>query len=87
MFARPYCKLQPFEYRTAECIGHAYKQQVELVRWCATNLLPPLPSDLQEGGAALQIGRAAAAAIWPAANSGDCGRRKKGEDEKTSVRK
>ena len=47
----------------------------------------PLHSDLQEGGAAFQIGWAPAAAVWPAAHSGDRSRRKQGEDEKTSVRK
>lgn len=73
--------------RQAEYVGCAYKQLVDLVAWFATNLVHSSLSDLQEGGAAFQIGWASAAAFWPAANSGDCGRRKKGEDEKTSVRK
>lgn len=48
--------LQSNESGGAEYFGYAYKQLVELVPWFTTNLLPPLPSDLQEGGAAFQIG-------------------------------
>lgn len=63
------------------------------IRSCALTkflflLSPALPlSDLQEGGATVQIGGAAAAASWPPANSRDSEGRKHGEDEKTSVRK
>lgn len=79
--------LQPNKSRQADCVGYAYKQLVDLAACFTTNLVSSSLSDLQEGGAALQIGWASAAAFWPAANSWDSGRRKKGEDEKTSVRK
>lgn len=85
---RTICRqLQCAKSRQAEYVGCAYKQLVDLAAWFTTSLVPSSLSDLQEGGAAFQIGWASAAAFWPAANSGDCGRRKKGEDEKTSVRK
>lgn len=50
------CELRCNKSRQAEYVGCAYKQLVDLVAWFTTNLVSSSLSDLEEGGAAFQIG-------------------------------